>query len=159
MCGPTNGNAHNAVKQETVVIQDAKDFFARATQSEGEIEYQLFITDEYEMTNVETEERKAVIKPVKGTMTLHAISIYTHDSVITKNATCACWNCFNSTDRCHRVSACGWDSVDLPKQTEHPVHDTYIEVGDNNATPVQNEVITCSKSYYVQAAYDRSCYI
>ena len=45
------------------------------------------------------------------------------------------------------------------KQTEHPVHDTYIDVGDNNATPVQNEVITCSKSYYVHAAYDRSCYI
>ena len=47
----------------------------------------------------------------------------------------------------------------LLKQTEHPVHDTQIEVRDNNATPVQNEEITCSKGDYVPVAYDRSCYI
>jgi hypothetical protein len=31
----------------------------------------------------ETEERKAVIKPVKGTMTLHAISTDNHGNLIT----------------------------------------------------------------------------
>ena len=45
--------------------------------------------------------------------------------------------------------------MDLLKQTEHPVHDTHIGVGDNKAT-VQNEEITCSKGDYVLAAYDRS---
>ena len=39
------------------------------------------------------------------------------------------------------------------------MHDTHIEVGDNNAAPVQNEEIACSKGDYVLAAYDRSCYI
>jgi len=111
------------------------------------------------MTNVETEERKAVIKPVQGTMTLHAISTDNHGNLIKRNTTCACWNCFNSADGFHGVSACGWDSVVLLKQTEHPVHDTQIEVRDNNATPVQNEEITCSKGDYVPVAYDRSCYI
>ena len=90
------------------------------------------------MTNAETEERKAVIKPVKGTMTLHAISTDNHGNLIKRNPTCACWNCFNSAHVFHGVSVCGWDSVELLKQTEHPVHDTYIEVDDNNATPVQN---------------------
>ena len=111
------------------------------------------------MTNAETEERKAVIKPVQGTMTLHVISTDNHGNLIKRNTTCACWNCFNSADGFHGVSACGWDSVVLLKQTEHPVHDTQIEVRDNNATPVQNEEITCSKGDYVLAAYDRSCYI
>jgi pantothenate kinase len=46
------------------------DLFAYATQSEGEIEYQLITTDEYEMSNAVIEERKAVIKSVKGKMTL-----------------------------------------------------------------------------------------
>ena len=39
------------------------------------------------------------------------------------------------------------------------MHDTHIEVDDNNATPVENEDITCSKGDYVLAAYDRSCCI
>jgi hypothetical protein len=47
-------------------------------QSEGEIEYQLITTDEYEMSNAVIEERKAVIKSVKGKMTLHAISTDNH---------------------------------------------------------------------------------
>jgi hypothetical protein len=87
----------------------------------------------------ETEERKAVIKPVKGTMTLHAISTDNHGNLITWNHTCAFWNCFNSADGFHGVSVCGWDSLELLKQTDRPVYDTHIEVDDNNATPVQNE--------------------
>ena len=39
------------------------------------------------------------------------------------------------------------------------MHDTHIEVGDNNAAPVQNEEIACSKSDYVVATYDRICFI
>ena len=72
--GTTKRNADNAVKQEKAAIQDAMDCFPWATQSEGEIKYQLITTDEYEMTNAEAEERKAAITPVKGTMTLHTIS-------------------------------------------------------------------------------------
>ena len=107
------------------------------------------------MTNAEIDERKEVMKPVKGMMTLHAISTENHGNLIKRNTTCACQNCFNNADGFHGVSACGWDSVDLLKQTEHPVHDTHIGVGDNKAT-VQNEEITCSKGDYVLAAYDRS---
>jgi len=44
--GTTYRNADNAVKQEKAIIQDAMDFFDWATQSEGEIEYQLITTDE-----------------------------------------------------------------------------------------------------------------
>lgn len=54
------------------------DLFAYATQSEGVIEYQLITTDEYEMLDAVIEERKAVIKSVKGKMTLHAISTDNH---------------------------------------------------------------------------------
>ena len=157
--GATKGNADNAVKQEKTVIQDAMDLFAYAIQSEGEIEYQLITTDEYEMSNAVIEERKAVIKSVKGKMTLHAISTDNHRNLKKRNTTCACWNCFNSGDGFHGISVCGWDTVDLLKQTEHPVHDTYIEVDDSNATPVQNEEIAGSKSDYVVATYDRICYI
>jgi hypothetical protein len=59
--GTTKRNADNAVKQEKAVIQDVMDCFSWA----------------------ETEERKAVIKPVKGTMTLHAISTNNHGNLIT----------------------------------------------------------------------------
>jgi hypothetical protein len=145
-----------AIKQEKAVIQDAMDLFAWATQSEGKIEYQLITTDKYEMTNAETEERKAVIKPVKEIMTLHAISTDNHGNLINGKTSCACWNCFNSADGFHGIFAFGWDSVDLLKQTEHPVHDTHIEVVDNNAAPVQNDEITFSKGDYVLAAYVRS---
>jgi hypothetical protein len=41
------------------------------------------------MTNAETEESKAVIKPVKGTLTLHAISTDNHVNLIKRNPTCA----------------------------------------------------------------------
>ena len=37
------------------------------------------------MTKAEIEERKAVIKPVKGTMTLHAISTDNHGNLIKRN--------------------------------------------------------------------------
>jgi hypothetical protein len=43
--GITKRNADNAVKQEKGVIQDVMDCFSWATQSEGEIEYQLITTD------------------------------------------------------------------------------------------------------------------
>lgn len=46
----------------------------------------------------------------------------------------------------------------MRKQTEQPLHDTHIEVDDNNATPVQNEEITCCKGDYVLAAYERIGY-
>jgi len=41
----------------------------------------------------EIEERKAVIKPVKGMMTLHVISTENHFNLIKRNTTCACCNC------------------------------------------------------------------
>ena len=50
------------------------------------------------MTNAETEESKAVIKSVKGTLTLHAISTDNHVNLIKRNPICACCNCFNSAD-------------------------------------------------------------
>jgi hypothetical protein len=67
------------------------------------------------MTNAETEESKAVIKTVKGTLTLHAISTDNHVNLIKRNPTCACCNCVNSADGFHGVSVCGWDSEELLK--------------------------------------------
>ena len=65
------------------------------------------------MTNAETEESKAVIKPVKGTLTLHAISTDNHVNLIKRNPMCACCNCFNSVDGFHGVSVCGLGRVEL----------------------------------------------
>jgi hypothetical protein len=53
------------------------------------------------MTKAEIEERKAVIKPVKGTMTLHAISTDNHGNLIKRNTTCTCCNCYNNADGFH----------------------------------------------------------
>ena len=78
------------------------------------------------MTKAEIEERKAVIKPVKGTMTLHGISTDNHGNLIKRNTTCTCCNCYNNADGFHGICANGWDTVDLLKQTEHPMHDTHI---------------------------------
>ena len=110
------------------------------------------------MTIGKIEKRKVVIKSVKGMMALHAISTDNHRNLTKRNTTYTCWNCFNSADGFHGKSTCGWDTVDLLKQTEHPVHDTH-NCADNNATPVQNEEMTRNKGDYVLAAYDRICYM
>jgi len=78
------------------------------------------------MTKAEIEERKAVINLVKGTMNLHVISTDNHDNLIKRNTTCACCNCYNNADGFHGICAYGWDTVDLLKQTEHPMHDIHI---------------------------------
>lgn len=54
------------------------DFIAYTTHAEGDIEYKLITTDEYEMTKAEIGGRKAVIKLVKGNLNVHAISTDNH---------------------------------------------------------------------------------
>ena len=66
--------ADDYVKQNKVVIQDAADFFAwgRDKQSESKIDYTFVSTDEYKLSKVSLQSRFEVIKPVQGTMKVHA---------------------------------------------------------------------------------------
>ncbi|WAR29651.1 hypothetical protein MAR_003219 [Mya arenaria] len=72
--GTAKRNADMAVKQSKAVIQDAHDFFAWAISAQSEIEYQLKTPEEYQTCHEEVEKRKTLIKPLKGTMSLHAIA-------------------------------------------------------------------------------------
>ncbi|KAH3737951.1 hypothetical protein DPMN_044549 [Dreissena polymorpha] len=78
------------------MIHDATDFYAWATQNEHGIRYDLITEDEYNKKKEELDVRYCEIKPLKGSMMLHAIVGGKGDGSLAKiNTPCACSNCFD----------------------------------------------------------------
>ena len=99
--GTVKRMADEAVKTEKAVIQEAKDFFAWAQSSSMSAVKFLFVSkDECEQKAAEL--KKLSLKPIKGTMEVHAVSGQGHSTVMTRAVSCYC-------DLCLEGSFCtGW---------------------------------------------------
>ena len=123
--GTTKRNADNAVKQGKTLIQDATDFFSWATQQSSEINYQFISEAEYAESKLSVDKRNTEIKPVKGSMRLHAVC-GNDDNLMVRDTTCACDKCFkdgvfsNSSD-------CGWEARKIELMTKNKVSINQVE--------------------------------
>jgi hypothetical protein len=163
--GTTKRNADNAVKQSKAVIQDAMDFFAWASQSDGEIKYHMITQEDYDLSSTEIEARKEMIKPVKGTLSLHAITNDSNGQLIKRNTSCACEDCFSDIGF-NGQSICGWDTVDIQKQSESSSNlfsvqsdQVGIETAPGTLSITEEAPATYSIGDFVVAVYDLKCYI
>ena len=110
--------ADDYVKQNKVVIQDAADFFAwsRDKQSESKIDYTFVSTDEYKLSKVSLQSGLEVIKPVQGTMKVHAAVGLGNNSVMVRDVSCFCFNCFEGVKFCEESCCDGWEKHNLLKK-------------------------------------------
>jgi len=146
-----------AVKQSKAVIQDATDFFAWACSSQSEIEYQFVTQDEYERHNQQIELRKNEIRPVKGTMVLHAVATYTDGSernLLTRETTCVCDNCFGE-EGFKRGSDCIWETASLKNVTARS-KEPELDKTTNDKNEMEAKV---DVSDFVVGRYDGTCYV
>ncbi|WAR13664.1 hypothetical protein MAR_027844 [Mya arenaria] len=164
--GTAKRNADMAVKQSKAVIQDTHDFFAWAISAQSEIEYQLITPEEYQTCHEEVEKRKTLIKPLKGTMSLHAIATGKEGILYVRNTTCACDLCF-SDEGFNGKSNCKWEAVTMKKvATQNKV--SRLGTTPTNAEPEQDNrgkeneessELVLEVSDFVVAKYDGICYI
>lgn len=158
--GTAKRNADMAVKQSKAVIQDANDFFAWAVSSQSEIEYHLITPEEYELYDREIQRRKSEIKPVKGTMLLHAVASEENgNALLVRETTCACDVCFGESGF-NGESLCKWERVVL-KHIEPKSQHVSEAVSDNRVKEVEHpkgkEQI--KENDFVVAVYDGKRYI
>ena len=120
--------ADEAVKMEKVVIQDAQDFFKWANTALDGVQCVFVPSRACEEEQEQINGRETVIKPVPGTMKLHAA---THDGRMkVKNTSCYC-------ETCIRGEYCdNWRTVDSTRATIdgkppeiETEHQATIEVG------------------------------
>ncbi|WAR17870.1 hypothetical protein MAR_032464 [Mya arenaria] len=164
--GMAKRNADMPVKQSKAVIQDAHDFFAWTISAQNEIEYQLITPEEYQTCHEEVEKRKTLIKPLKGTMSLHAIATGKEGILYVRNTTCACDLCF-SDGGFNGKSNCKWEAVTMKKvATQNKV--SRLGTTPINAEPEQDNrgkeneessELVLEVSDFVVAKYDGICYI
>lgn len=156
--GTAKRNADMAVKLSKAVIQDANDFFAWAVSNQSEIEYQMITPDEYQQSNEEIERRKQEIKPVKGTMSVHAVTTGQNGILYLRNTTCTCRNCF-SDDGFNPQSQCKWERVKMQRVE----HDTNMSTTVTESEPCDREkdktIVQVEEADFIVAEYDGICYI
>ena len=134
--GTTKRNADNAIKQGKALIQDASDFYTWATQNEKGIHYEFVSEEEYNNNKVIVDQRNSEIKPVKGSMTIHAV-IGGKDGdgkIAIRSTTCACDECFSVTG-IYGKETCGWEVRSISTKTL--VNNT--EIGDVTNHQAENE--------------------
>ena len=89
MGGTAKRNANNAVKQGKILIQDAAEFYAWAVQNEKGIRYHMVSEEEYCRNKDIVDKRNAEIKPIKGSMLIHAVVGVEHGKIAVRDTTCA----------------------------------------------------------------------
>ncbi|CAC5395762.1 unnamed protein product [Mytilus coruscus] len=164
--GTTKRNADNAVKQGKATIQDGHDFMAWAlSESASQISYRYISTEEFENSRKEIENRLKEIKPVKGTMKLHAVAAIADGRILTKETTCVCQQCFGD-DGFKETTHCNWTVQSVLKnhdQLTPDVHQTEIgEVEIQNNVPTETEISLDDQikiGSYVAAIYDNIVYM
>lgn len=181
--GTTKRMADEAVTQQKAVIQDANDFFAWGMAQEQSKMHYIYIPSsscQASRTDLDT----MSIKPVKGTMQVHAVVPTGGGSIAVRNTSCFCIQCFS--DGCFHPSCEGWKEHTLISDVEHGEPDIapvpqleenadvsedhngsnasfqLAEDGDSQERVVsdhQNDRPNYQKSSFVAARYDDDWYI
>lgn len=104
------------------------DFFAWAKQHERGIQYDYVSEEEYEKTKASVDRRNTEIKPLKGSMLLHAVARISDGRIIVRNTSCACNECF--IDGTFQVtSCCEWTENTIVDKTCEDVKGKTIGYG------------------------------
>ena len=94
-CHGIGGVADNAVNTGRATIKNGDDYFQRASQSQGQIQYQFISGEEYEAALSEVQTRQLILKSIKGTMKIHAVAALDNGNLLVRETKCTCKNCFN----------------------------------------------------------------
>jgi hypothetical protein len=161
--GTTKRNADNAVKQGNAVIQDGRNFMAWAA---SQIKYRYISTEDYENNRKDVENRLKEIKPVKGTMKLHAVADMANGRILTKETTCVCPKCFGE-DGFKETTNCNWTVQSVLKNYPQLVQNDLQT--ENDEMEIQNDDVTqetetsieehIQEGSYVAAIYDNIVYM
>ena len=110
--------ADDAIKQNKVIIQDASDFFiwGRDQQSESKIDYAFVSADDYQLSKSELKTRLEFVKPVHGTMKVHAVVGLESSNVMVRAVSCFCFNCFEGIKFCSETCCDGWEKHSMAKK-------------------------------------------
>ena len=132
--------ADEAVRQQKVTIQDASDFFAWTEQHQSSSSVSFSFVSKETCSAAQSEiERFGELKPVPGTMSVHAVAAISRGKVITRETSCHCQQCFTN-GRFNPESPCLWKQHMLKEFSEE------VEV-----VPVVGD--------WVAAAYDDKWYV
>lgn len=144
--------ASEAVKQDKVSIQDARDFFNWATKNEKAISYMFYSDEEY--NSAANYLANTISKAVPGTMSLHAVRTDGYGKMYVRQTSCYCVVC-------RRGNVCnGWT-----------VHNLFVGVMEAEASGVVEELpvgtdviqskqeVDIAENDYVAAIYQRKWYI
>ncbi|KAK6186926.1 hypothetical protein SNE40_006182 [Patella caerulea] len=145
--GTAKRQAAEAVKQGKTQIQDAHDFFSWAVQNQKSIQYIFYSQSEYDKMVESISSLK--LKPVPGTMKLHAIC--NRDNILyTRTTSCYCGPCLVMADgMCE-----GWNAVALPNTKNLTVSASNLTIEE-----CTNSTIVPSENDYVIAIYENLWYV
>ena len=106
--GSVKRMADEAVRQQKVTIQDASDFFAWTQQHQSSSSVSFSFVSKETCSAAQSEiERFGELKPVPGTMSVHAVAAISRGKVITRETSCHCQQCFTN-GRFNPESPCLW---------------------------------------------------
>ena len=79
-----------------MVIQDPLDIFAwsQETKNESKIKYLFVSSEERKVCKKLLQEIGETLKPVAGTMKVHAVNGLEENKVAVRNMSCFCYSCF-----------------------------------------------------------------
>ena len=138
----------------------------RDKQSESKIDYTFVRTDEYKLSKVSLQSRLEVIKPVQGTMKVHAAVGLGNNSVMVRDVSCFCFKCFEGVKFCEESCCDGWEKHNLFKKQKKkgetnsdlpitPVASSSNKEGNAEVAKSSEEILTLTLEIgeYVAAIY------
>ena len=109
--GTTKRLADSAVKRQTVIIQNAKDFFMWGEcQNQSQIKYDYVPKSKCDDAREELLSMKT--KQIKGTLDIHSVVSLSLGEIAVRNTSCFCPNCFDNGE--FHPSCDGWRVFNLP---------------------------------------------
>ena len=116
--GVAKRSADNAMRSGKVTLQSARDFYNWASSTDSNISYIYIDRDEFEASRSDTETRKSLLMPVKGTLKTHSVYALDEHNIMTRETTCCCPNCFTATGfGLIQGNKCNWQSHTVSKSS------------------------------------------
>ena len=156
--------AVEAVRQEKVSIQDASDFmtWAENNQQERTIKFLFVDKKKTEASRAFLLAQSENLRPVKGTMKIHAVFSTKINQLWSREISCYCFNCFGPSFE--PLSLCdGWkehslskDLAALPKILPHSQLESDGKGSKEADLPMPIEI---KNGDYVAAVYSENCQV
>ena len=121
--GTTKRLADSAVKCQTVIIQNAEDFYEWGIHQESQIKYN--IVPKSACKEARNEMLMMKTKPIKGTIDIHRVVTLSLGEIAVRSTSCFCPNCFDNGE--FRPSCDGWRVFNLPPT---PTNDAVVETNE-----------------------------